>query len=274
MLKRTLVALVLAAIGLPAIFLGGVFFFVLISLLLGIAAWEYARIFRAAGSNASIPLLVGGVLVLVTTRAIQAYFPDIPELAPAALTVAVLAAMTWHLLDYEAGRDQAGTDFAVSVAGIVYLGWIGSYLIDLRNLENGIWWFFLILPAVWLADSFAYFIGVRFGKHRLCPRLSPKKSWEGYWGGVVFGTIGTVGLSFLLASLGGPVIPWWKAAVLGAALSTLTTLGDLGESMFKRLAGVKDSGNILPGHGGAFDRIDSWLWGAAIGYYLIIWFLL
>jgi phosphatidate cytidylyltransferase len=268
MVKRTLAALVLAAIGLPAVFLGGIFFFLLITLFLVVAAWEYTRIFRLTGSNASIPLVIGGVLVLVTT---QTYFPD---LAPAALTLAVLALMTWHLIDFEKGRNQAGTDFAVSVSGLVYLGWIGPYLLSLRNLENGIWWFFLVLATVWLADSFAYFIGVRFGKHPLCPRLSPKKTWEGYWGGVVIGTIGTLGLSILFASLGGPAISWWKAVVLGGALSILTTLGDLGESMLKRFAGVKDSGNVLPGHGGIFDRIDSWLWGAAIGFYLIIWFIM
>jgi len=267
MLKRTLAALVLAAIGLPAVFLGGIFFFVLIAVILGIAAWEYARIFRAVDSNASIPLVVGGVFILLLARA---YFP---ELVIAALTLLVLSAMTWHLIDYERGRDQAGKDFAVTIAGIVYLGWIGAYLIDLRNLENGLWWFFLVLPAVWLADSFAYFVGVRFGRHRMSPRLSPKKSWEGFGGGAFFGILGAVGLSILFTSLGGPQIPWWKGAILGAALSTLPTLGDLGESMFKRMAGLKDSGNIMPGHGGFFDRVDSWLWGAAIGYYLIIWFL-
>jgi phosphatidate cytidylyltransferase len=69
-------------------------------------------------------------------------------------------------------------------------------------------------------------------------------------------------------------VPIWKSLVLGFALSTLTTLGDLGESMIKRYAGVKDSGSIMPGHGGIFDRIDSWLWGAAIGFYLITWFIL
>lgn len=268
MLKRTLTAVILALIGIPAVLYGGIFYFLLIALFLGVASWEYGHMFRSAGSNASTPLLVGGVLVLLVTRV---YFPDY---APAVLTLAVFAAMTWHLLDYEKGRNQAGTDFAVTVAGIAYLGWIGPYLVDLRNLENGVWWFFLVLPTVWLADSFAYFIGVRFGRHRLSPRLSPKKSWEGYWGGVVFGTLGAAGLSVLLASLGGPAVPWWKGAALGAALSILTTLGDLGESMLKRQAGVKDSSNIIPGHGGAFDRIDSWLWGAAIGYFLIAWFLL
>ena len=268
MLKRTLAALVLAIVGIPAIIFGGVYFFALITLLLGVAAWEYGRIFRTAGFNASAPLVVGGVLLLVTIRT---YFP---EFATASLSLLVLAAMTWHLLDYERGRDPAATDFAVTVGGIVYLGWIGSYLIELRNLDNGLWWLLLVLPSVWFADSAAYFIGSRFGKHPLSPRLSPRKTWEGYWGGVAFGTLGGAGLAVLWHSLGGPAVTWWQGALLGAFLSILTTLGDLGESMIKRQAGVKDSSNIIPGHGGVLDRLDSWLWAGALGYFFIIWFLL
>jgi phosphatidate cytidylyltransferase len=267
MFKRTLAAIILALIGIPAVILGGIYYFILMGLLLSLAAWEFGRIFFKAGYHASTVLLVGGVLLVFTARAF------LPQLAPLVLTGSILAAMAWHLLDYERGRDPAATDFTVTVAGVVYLGWIGSYLVDLRNLEQGTWWFFLVLSAVWLADTFAFFIGVRFGRHRLSPRLSPKKSWEGYWGGVFFGTLGTAGLAVLFSHLGGPGVTWWQGALLGAALSILTTLGDLGESMIKRQAGVKDSSNIIPGHGGVFDRMDSWLWGAAIGYFLILWFL-
>lgn len=267
MLKRILAALILALIGFPVVIFGGVYYFVLIALLLGVASWEFGCIFRAAGFHASPPLLVGGVLFILATRA---YLPD---LAPVVLTFSVLAAMTWHLLDYERGRDVAATDFAVTVAGIVYLGWVGAYFMDLRSLGQGSWWFFLVFFSIWISDSFAYFIGVRFGKHRLCPRLSPKKSWEGYWGGVLFGTLSAAGLAVLWTRLGGPALTWWQGAALGATLSVLSALGDLGESMIKRQAGLKDSSNIIPGHGGVFDRIDSWLWGAAIGYFFIIWFL-
>lgn len=268
MLKRTLAALILALIGIPAVIFGGIYYFILITLLLCIAAWEFGRIFRIAGYHASTYLLVGGVFFLLVSRNF------IPSYAPVALTISILASMTWHLIDYEKGGALSATDFAITVAGIVYLGWVGSYLIDLRNLEQGTWWFFLVFSSVWLADSFAYFIGVRFGKHRLSPRLSPKKSWEGYLGGILFGTLGTGGLSVWWATLGGPNVTWWQGIGLGAVLSILTTLGDLGESMIKRQAGVKDSSNIIPGHGGVFDRINSWLWGAALGYFIITWFLL
>jgi phosphatidate cytidylyltransferase len=268
LIKRILAALALAAIGIPAMIMGGLFYFVLITLLLGIATWEYGKIFRTAGYNTSTPIMVAGVILLVAFRAY------LPGLASACLTLLILIAMTWHLFDYEKGRDLAASDFVVTIGGIVYLGWIGAYLIDIRDLPNGIWWLALVLPAAWLADTAAYFIGKRFGKHQLTPRLSPKKTWEGYWGGVIFGTIGTSGLAVLWTNLGGPAVNWWQGAALGAALSILSTLGDLGESMFKRQAGVKDSSQIIPGHGGVLDRMDSWLWAGALGYLIIVWFLL
>jgi phosphatidate cytidylyltransferase len=268
LIKRTLTAIVLAAIGIPAIILGGVYYFALIMLFLGAGAWEYGRIFRKVDCMIPGTLLIGSVILIATVRT---YFP---ALASAVLTLSILTAMTWHLFDYEKGRDRAATDFAVTAAGIVYLGWIGAYLIDLRNMPGGLWWLLIVLPTIWLADMAAYFVGIRFGKHPLSPRLSPKKTWEGYWAGVVFGTLSSVGLAILWHSLGGPEVAWWEAAALGVLLSIFTTLGDLGESMFKRQAGMKDSSNIFPGHGGVLDRIDSWLWGAALGYLFINWFLI
>jgi phosphatidate cytidylyltransferase len=268
LIKRTITSLILAAIGIPAIILGGYYYFALITFFLGVAALEFGRIFGRVDCKVSEILLIGCVILIATVRT---FFPN---LAAAALTLSVLAAMTWHLLAYERGRDRAGSDFAVTAAGIVYLGWIGSYLITLRTMPGGLWWLVIVLPTIWLADMAAYFVGIRFGKHPLSPRLSPKKTWEGYWAGVVFGTLSSIGLVILWHSLGGPAIAWWKGAALGAALSVLTTLGDLGESMFKRQAGVKDSSNIFPGHGGVLDRIDSWLWGAALGYLLISWFFI
>jgi phosphatidate cytidylyltransferase len=268
LLKRTLAAVALALVGIPAIILGGYFYFGIIAIFLVVAAWELGRIFAQAGSEVAQPLLVGGVLLLVTSRV---FFP---ALASTLLSLLVLAAMIWHLIDYEKGRDTAATDFAATSAGILYLGWIGPYLIDLRNLPSGLAWLALVLPSVWIADSAAYFIGRRYGRHPLSPRLSPKKTWEGYWGGIIFGILGTIGLALLWNSLGCLVITWWQAALLGAVIASLTTLGDLGESMFKRQAGVKDSSNLIPGHGGAFDRIDSWLWAGVLGYFFITWFLI
>ena len=118
-------------------------------------------------------LTVGGVLGILIARTV------FPAYESAVLTLLVFLAMAYHLIAFERGRDRAAGDFAITVAGLVYLGWIGSYLVKLRELPQGLWWFFLVLPAVWFADTGAYFIGKNFGKHKLSPRLSPKKTWEG-----------------------------------------------------------------------------------------------
>jgi len=266
--KRTITALALAAVGIPVIILGSYYYFALIIFFLGVAAWEYSNIFSKIDCKVPDVFLIICVVLIATTRT---FFPD---LAAGALTVSVLAAMTWHLIDYERGCDRAATNFAGTAGGILYLGWIGAYLITLRTMPDGLWWLAIVLPTIWLADMAAFFVGSRYGKHQMSRRLSPKKTWEGYWAGVIFGTLSTIGLAFLWKNLGGPQIVWWKAAALGVALSTLTTLGDLGESMFKRQAGMKDASNFFPGHGGVLDRIDSWLWGAALGYLIITWFLI
>jgi len=266
--KRILAIIVMLAIGLPAIFMGGVPFALIIALILGVAAWEYGRMFKLVDFNASFPILVGGVVVLLLVRAI------VPQAAVAVVVFLILAAMVWHLVDYERGRDAAASDFMVTVTGLAYLGWIGGYLADLRNLPDGMWWMLTVLPVTWVADGGAYLVGRAFGKTQFSPRLSPKKTWEGFWGGAILGTLAAPGLVSLYQRLGGPVIPFWQALLLGVVLATLPALGDLGESMFKRQAGVKDSSQIIPGHGGVFDRIDSWLWAAVLGYYLIRWLLL
>ena len=267
-IKRLIAALIMAAIGIPAIVYGGIYYILLIGIFLLMASWEYVKIFQVAGFEPSMLVTVGGVYLLLVFRSY------LPEYSGAVLTALVLLAMTVHLFAFERGRDKAATDFALTVGGFVYLGWVGAYLLDLRSLPDGLWWLLLTLGSVWVADSAAFFIGSRFGRHKLSPRLRPKKSWEGYWAGVILGTLGVIGLAVLFRDLAGMQVTWWQGGLLGLVMSVFTTLGDLGESMLKRQAGVKDSSNIIPGHGGFLDRIDSWLWAAAIGYFLIRWVFL
>jgi phosphatidate cytidylyltransferase len=268
--KRVLVVAILLPVGLLIIFMGGWVFAGFVALVLGLAAWEFGQLFRVSGFQPAIAVLALGAAGIALGRAFDGFTS-----APWILALLVLVTMTYHLIAYERGRDQAGTDFAVTLAGWVYLGWLGAYLISIRDLPEGQWWLLTVLPSVWLADSGAYFIGRSLGRHKLSPRLSPKKTWEGYLGGIVAGTAGTVGLVALWGVWAGPAfaITQPQAALLGFLLSSITTLGDLGESMIKRQAGAKDSSNLLPGHGGVFDRIDSWLWAAPIGYYFLIWIL-
>ena len=266
--KRVLVAVILLPIGVAAIYLGGWYFNSLVLVFMCLAAWEYTQLFRSGGFQPAIPLVIAGAFFLVGLRAWKGF-----EYSAELISFLILASMTYHLVAYERGQEQSGTDFGITLGGLFYLGWIGAYLISLRSLPNGAWWVLLVLPSVWIADSGAYFIGRAFGRHRFSPRLSPKKTWEGYFAGVIAGSLGGALLAYLWGFLAGPewnVSPW-LGALLGFLLAVLTPLGDLGESMFKRQVGAKDSGKLLPGHGGIFDRIDSWLWAAVIGYYLANW---
>lgn len=272
MLKRTLTALAMTAVGLPAIIYGGVFYFLVMGLFLVGGAWEYVRMYRAVELEPHEAVTVGGVLVLVTARFFFA------EYAIPLFVLIILLAMAVHLIAFERGRDQSALDFGVTVAGVVYLGWVGSYLLDLRSLPQGGWWFMIALPIVWGGDTGAYSIGAVYGRHKMSPRLSPKKSWEGYFAGLFTSILIGAFFSYAFSSLeprplNGLITPI-QGAFLGLVIGALAPLGDLGESMFKRQGGLKDSSNIFPGHGGFLDRIDSWIWGATLGYFIIHYFIL
>jgi phosphatidate cytidylyltransferase len=270
LVKRTLVSLILLPAGLLVIAAGGWIFVGTITLLCALAAWEYVQLFRRNGDQPAGILILAGTALLLVGRAWDGF-----ESAPLLTSLLALASITWHVVAYERGRDQAASDFAITLAGIVYFGWIGGYLISLRQLPDGEWWFLLALPALWLVDSGAYMIGSRFGKHKLSKRISPRKSWEGYFGGLLTGAVGGALLALLWTIGAGAQagLTPWRGALIGVVMGLFTVLGDLGESMVKRQVGAKDSGNLLPGHGGAFDRIDSWLWAGVLGYYLVVWMM-
>jgi phosphatidate cytidylyltransferase len=245
---------------------GGVLYFLFISFFVVTACWEYVHMFRAIKFEPSLHITVGGTFVILVMRAFW------PQYADMVFTALILVAMTYHLFDYERGRDQAALDLIVTLGGLVYLGWIGAYMIDIRAVTNGGWWVMFIFPVVWLTDSGAYSYGAKYGKHRMSPRLSPYKSWEGYWAGVFMGTVYGAFFAFVYTKFGPLHVQIWQGLLIGFVLSTVTTLGDLVESLFKREAVMKDSGNLFPGHGGAFDRIDSLIWAAVIGVYIIRFF--
>lgn len=269
--QRLVVTIILLPLGLYVIYLGGWTYAIVVAGLLGLAAWEMGGLFRADGWQPARGLMVAGVLAVTLGRALNDF-----SSSPLILVLFVLSSMAFHLFQYERGRDKAATDLSITLAGVLYVGWLGSYLISLRDLPDGKWWVLLVLPAVWLADGGAFFIGGKFGAHKISPRLSPKKSWEGYLGGIVTGTLGSILLAVIWGFAAGQrsgMVPA-LGALIGFTLACVTPLGDLGVSMIKRQVGAKDSGRILPGHGGMFDRMDSWLWAAPIGYYLIVWLVM
>lgn len=263
-----MVVLLLLPIGLAVILAGGWWFALGIALILGLAGFEYGRLFLAAGQRPSLPLLVGFCCLFALARYAWG-FGGAPEL----LALVCLLGMAWHLVDFERGAPNSGSDMALTWGGVLYLGWIGGYFVSLRTLPDGAWWLLLVLPSVWLADSAAYFVGRRLGRHKLAPRLSPKKTWEGYLAGVAAGSVSGALLAVVWSRWAENPLPFSivNGLIIGTVLAVVTTLGDVGISMIKRQVQVKDSGSLLPGHGGVLDRIDSWLWAAVLGYYLVLW---
>lgn len=269
MSKRTITALALLVVGFPTLLFGGIPYFLFMGFLLCTAAWEYTGLFRAAQAK---PLAGALVVCAVAGVALARFFW--PQAGMPVVAISALALMAYHLVDYERGNDQAGRDLNTSLGALLYIGWVGAYLLDLRQLENGGWWVMFVLPCVWMADTGAYLLGAAYGKNRMTPRLSPKKTWEGFAAGAFSAMLIGGFLAYAYTTWGPLQLSIWTGAGFGLVVGLLSPLGDLGESMLKRQAGMKDSGNIFPGHGGAFDRIDSWLWAAVLGYYFVTWFVI
>ncbi len=266
LVTRVKTALVLLILGLSVIYLSGWAYFSFIAIILLLAAREYSQIYHRGGYRPNTVIILVVVFALVLCRYLFGFqYNDI------ILAFTFLVSMAIHTFQYEKGREQAPIDFALTITAIMYFGWIGSYFISIMFLPNGQWWLLLSIAIISFADSGALFIGSKFGKHKMAPRVSPKKTWEGYFGGVLMGILGGIlfGLAFQPFH---PAINVLNGLILGVILSVITPLGDLGESMIKRQFNVKDSSNLFPGHGGAMDRIDTWVWAVCISYYLIIWF--
>lgn len=263
--QRFLSALVIVPVALGFTALGGSFFAVFTLLMLLVADWEYGRLLRDCGFSAWQPVLMGGTVLLVLQRFFFGFvYSDISIL----IILAVPAVVA--LVRFERGDEQAMVHFALHVAGILYFGWLGSYAISLRALEpGGMWRAILTLGLAMLVDVGAYAVGSWLGRHAITPRLSPNKTWEGYAGGIVFGVIFGALFSWLIPPVAA-VFEIWQGALLGLVLGAFSPIGDVFISLLKRTAGVKQSGTLMPGHGGVLDRIDSWLWAMMLGYYLIL----
>src|SRR5258708_10667495 len=268
MCRRTATALLLLALVIPAIVFGGFLYLALIGFFIVASSSEYVQLFRSMKWEPSLVLTVGGSSLILVARSFW------PGASDAVFSVLILLAMTFHLIAYERGRDEAALDFCITVGGLVYLGCIASYIIDLRALPNSGWRVMFVFPIIWLTDSGAYAFGAKYGKHKMSPRLSPGKSWEGYLAGVVMGTVYGAFFAFAYTKFGPLHLSIGQGLVFGFLLSTTSILGDFGESLLKRFANAKDSGNLFPGHGGALDRIDSLIWAAVLGEFWIRAFLL
>ncbi len=266
--QRAVPILIFLPVIVALILLGGWPFTGGVVVALALAAFEFGDVFGAGGLRPAKLLMLVGVVSLALDRHLSGF-----RHAPLLLTVFTMLAMTWHLLDYERGAERSGTDFALTLAGTVYLGWLGSYLISLRALPAGEWWVLLVLFSIAGADISAYLVGSAVGRRQLVPRLSPKKTWEGYLAGVLVGSICGPLLALLWTELAGPeaAVRPGHGLLIALVVSTLAPLGDLGISMIKRELAIKDTGSLFAGHGGALDRTDTWLWAGVLGFHAVVW---
>ncbi|MBK8836038.1 MAG: phosphatidate cytidylyltransferase [Anaerolineae bacterium] len=252
---RVISGIVIGAITIGAGLLGGIWW---AGYLLGLAiraADEMIALVRASGYRPGRL-----VALLVAASAFLAVWLRWPLATVGAIASALMLGSLAVQLRRREGSPTA--DWALTLASGGYVGWCAGHLALLRDTPNGLAWVIVAIGATWLADSAAYLVGSRFGRRKLAPDVSPKKTWEGYLGGVLAAILGGVVFGFVVPEIG-PA----KAIPLAMAAGALGTLGDLSESMFKRQAHEKDSGDLIPGHGGVFDRMDSVLWTGVVVYY-------
>jgi phosphatidate cytidylyltransferase len=257
-MQRIVTAVVAAPIFLAAAFLlPPGWFFVLVALAIDGAAVEFVRLLRPAAPRA--PLALVPVLAPLTALAAE-LAPQSGAGAEALLLAAGLAAAVGTgsaVLFARTPVEETLPAVGALAFGVVYFALPIVACSRLQRLDP--WLFVLLLAVVWAGDTAAYYVGSRFGRHRLAPVVSPKKSWEGAAAGLAAALAATA--VWELGRLG-TVSP--EVIALGAVTAVAGQVGDLVESMFKRGSGVKDSGTVLPGHGGVLDRVDALLFAAPV----------
>jgi phosphatidate cytidylyltransferase len=261
-----------AAIGLPfvvlAIWVGDPWFSILIAAAALAGTYEF---YHMANFDRREPLLYLGLLWALAL-VLSPHYKNLDAL-PIVITATMLISLIWLLL--RPSREKAFHDWAWTIVGALYVGWMLSYWLNLRGLEGGSEysrnWVYLAMLTTFANDTGAFFIGKARGKRRLAPTVSPSKTWEGAIGGVICAILGAILIAAVLNRISLFTFKYWQITLLGFIVGLFAQLGDLVESLLKRNTGVKESGNLLPGHGGILDRFDSLIFVGAMIYYYVIW---
>ncbi len=267
---RVLSGLILGVPVLAMLLAGGWWMALLVLIIGSLALLEYVNLVARRGHRAFGGLLLLSMALFVADR----LFPEERLLAPG-IAVLILLALGWAIMRFRQGTANAITGFAMTLAGSVYIGWTAAHFISLRALPDGLFWTLSVVLTVWMADTGAYLVGRAVGRTPLIREVSPGKTWEGYFGGVVVGTAVSTALPLAWQALGASAaVSPLRGLILGALIAIITPLGDLGISVLKRYAHAKNSSNLIPGHGGFLDRLDTLIVACLLGYYYLTLFVL
>jgi phosphatidate cytidylyltransferase len=255
--RRIISGVAYGLISLAAVYLGGVPFAAVVLAMSLLAGREYQRMI-ALGGFRPLPILQYGLTAFLVVGAAALT----SEQVLGGLVLILVSSLAWQLMR-TVGPEKPFLDWTVSLAGSLYLGCLTGYFVKLRGLPGGLNWMILALAASWSCDSFAYASGKLGGRHSFFASISPRKTWEG----ALAGWLGATILVALVGLVLGLPLPW--SLGLGFVTSLAAITGDLVESMIKRQMGVKDSGGLVPGHGGVLDRVDSLLFVVAVAYFYV-----
>ena len=246
---------------LAAVWVGNPWLVIVVALASLLGTFEFYRLSNSAGWN---PFSFLGLL-FVLLFILNAYFGDERTTMPLISGVVILSLIR---LLWCADKEKAFTNWVWSVGGIFYIGWTMSHFVLLRCLEDGRSWVLVVFLVTFASDTSAFFIGRAWGRNRMAPAISPGKTWEGAVGGII-GAMAV--MAILHPILGFDKIGYGVLIILGVLISVFGQLGDLAGSMLKRAAGVKEAGNLIPGHGGILDRMDSLIFTVVVVYYYVAW---
>jgi phosphatidate cytidylyltransferase len=250
------VAVALAGLIIATLFLYRPSFAIVVGLAVAYGSYELAKAFATADRHLSLaPIAVGGVAMIAA-----AWERGTNGLA-VALLLTVVAVLVWRVAD---GAHHFSADAGASVFVVLYLPALAAFAVLLAHPSDGAARVIAFIATVACSDTGGYATGVLFGRHPMAPIVSKAKTWEGFAGSVLFCSV--AGVLFLTLTFHEA---WWKGVLFGLGIVVTATLGDLGESMIKRDLEIKDMGNLLPGHGGIMDRLDSLLPCAAVAYLLL-----
>ncbi|MDH3590531.1 MAG: phosphatidate cytidylyltransferase [Planctomycetota bacterium] len=256
-MRRVLTAAVLLSVLVAIAHFGShELFVVVVAAAVAVACDEAARLFAARGGPPFRVLAVVGGTALVVTQA----FGERAGLTPTGVWLATLVAVPLAAMALRENTDDMAEAAAGTLLPIAMIAWPLSTLVLIRAAPAGQRWIYLLFICTILADTAAYYVGRAIGKRKLAPAISPNKTWAGAFGGMAAAVLGAV----VACTLWIRQVPPADAALLGAAIGFAAILGDLMESMLKRHATVKDTSNLLPGHGGLLDRMDSLLFSAPL----------